>query len=73
MIPNAVLRVVRQERRNVTGIVTMVPDRGARCSLRYALSVVKTPKCRSSLVKVDQSTAVSATAKPNKVGKAIVT
>jgi len=55
------------------GIVTTVTGLGARCSLRYAPSVARIPKSRSSLAKVDQSTAVSATAKPKYGSKVIVT
>jgi len=37
----------------------------AKCSLLYVLSAVRIPKCRSSLVKVDQCIVVSATTRPD--------
>lgn len=50
---------------SVTDMTTMATDLDARCSLRYAPSVVKKLKYHSSPAKADQCIAVSAISKSN--------
>jgi len=59
MSPSVVHHAVKQGKQNVTATVATGPE--GKCSLRYALSVVKRLKYHSSPVKVDRCIVVIAT------------
>jgi hypothetical protein len=62
--PNAVQLVVRRGGLNAIALVAMVLTALiVKCTLRYALSVVKNVKCPSSLERADQYIAVTVTGK----------
>jgi len=68
MIPSAVLHAARKGRHDSTatvataiGMIAMATGLNAKCFLRYAPSVEKLPKCRSSPAKIGRCIAAIAT------------
>jgi hypothetical protein len=72
MNPNAAPSAVRHESQSametvamVMAMIAMVTEPLAKCSLRYALNVVKKLKCHLNHVKADRCIAVIVTVKSN--------